>query len=226
MRMSPDKLAEMIDHTNLHADATEMDIEKLCDEARLYNFKSACVNPTNVELAVGNLKGSKTGVCAVIGFPLGAVTSKSKICEAEEAVLKGASELDMVMNIGQLKSGRKDLVKQDIQGVVGAAHGRIVKVILETALLTTDEKVEACLISREAGAGFVKTSTGFGGHKGATVEDVELLNKTVGKDLGVKASGGIKDLKNALNMINAGANRIGTSSGPQIMKELDKFYKL
>lgn len=219
MMMSPDDMAEVIDHTNLHADASQKDIEKLCDEARKYNFKCVCVNPTNIKLAVQNLRGSGIGVCSVIGFPLGAVTIKDKAYEAKEAVLDGASELDMVMNIGQLKSGKKERVMQDIQGVVDAADGRIVKVILETALLTSEEKVEGCFISREAGASFVKTSTGFGGQKGATVKDVELLKKTVGKDLGVKASGGIKDLKKALDMINAGANRIGTSSGVQIMKE-------
>ena len=219
MRMSPDKLALMIDHTNLHADASKFDINKLCDEAKVYNFNYVCVNPTNVELAFQNLSGSRIGVCSVIGFPLGAVTTKDKICEASEAVSAGATELDMVMNIGQLKSGRRELVKQDIQGVVGAAEGRTVKVILETAILTLEEKVEACLISREAGAGFVKTSTGFGGLEGATVEDVKLLRKTVGKDMGVKASGGIRDLKQAFKFINAGANRIGTSSGVQIMEE-------
>ena len=219
MRLSPGKLALMIDHTNLHADASKLDIEKLCDEGKMYNFNCVCVNPANIELAVKNLLGSKTGICSVIGFPLGAVTSKAKICEAEEAVLSGASQLDMVMNIGQLKSGREDLVKQDIQGVVEAADGRTVKVILETALLTEEEKVEACLISREAGAGFVKTSTGFSGLGGATVEDIKLIKKIVGNDMGIKASGGIKNLKQALELINAGADRIGTSGGVQIMEE-------
>ena len=219
MNISPDNLAEMIDHTNLNADASVMDIKKLCDGAVLYNFKCVCVNPTNVAMAFENLKGCKIGVCSVIGFPLGAVTTGDKVYETKEAVLNGASEIDMVMNIGQLKSGRKDMVKQDIHGVVEAAGGRVVKVILETALLSNEEKIDACLISREAGADFVKTSTGFGGLEGATLRDVELLRKIVGKDMGVKASGGIKDLKNSLDMLKAGANRIGTSHGVSIMDE-------
>ena len=155
----------------------------------------------------------------MIGFPLGAVTTGDKVHETKEAVLNGASELDMVMNIGQLKSGRKDMVKQDIQGVVEAAGGRVVKVILETALLSHEEKIDACIIAREAGADFVKTSTGFGDLEGATLGDVELFRKTVGKDMGVKASGGIRDLKKALDMLKAGANRIGTSHSVFIMDE-------
>ncbi len=219
MNISPDNLADMIDHTNLNAGASEMNIKNLCDEAVLYNFKCVCVNPANVAMAFENLKGSKIGVCSVIGFPLGAVTTGDKVHETKEAVLNGASELDMVMNIGQLKSGRKDMVKQDIQGVVEAAVGRVVKVILETALLSHEEKIDACIIAREAGADFVKTSTGFGDLEGATLGDVELLRKTVGKDMGVKASGGIRDLKKALDMLKAGANRIGTSHSVSIMDE-------
>jgi deoxyribose-phosphate aldolase len=218
--VSPHELAQMIDHTNLRPDATEEDIRRLCNEAKGYKFLCVCVNPTNIAQAVDYLKGSGIGVCAVIGFPLGAQTSKNKAYEAGEAIKTGASEVDMVMNIGKLKSGNEKLVRKDIQGVVEAAEGRIVKVILETALLTRAEKVKASLIVKKAGADFVKTSTGFGGLSGATVEDVKLLRETVGSDMGVKASGGIRDLETALKMIDAGANRIGTSSGMQIMKVL------
>jgi len=208
------ELAQMIDHTNLRPDATEEDIKRLCHEALEYKFRCVCVNPTNVSLAVDNLKGSKVGVCVVVGFPLGAQTSKTKSFEAEEAVGWGASEVDMVMNT------EEELVGLDIQGVVESSKGRIVKVILETALLTYQEKLKACLIAQIAGARFVKTSTGFGSLPGATVEDVKLLRETVGEDMGVKASGGIRNLETALKMIGAGANRIGTSSGVQIMGAL------
>lgn len=217
--ISVNELAQLIDHTNVYRDAIEEDIKILCEQAKKYKFKNVCVTPTNVTLAKRELTGHDIGICAVIGFPLGVQTSKTKAFEANEAIINGTSEIDMVMNVGQLKSGRKELVKQDIQGVVAAADGKIVKVILETALLTNEEKVEACLIAQEAGASFVKTSTGFGGLEGATVKDVQLLRKTVAKDMGVKASGGIRDLDTVLKMIDAGANRIGTSSGVQIMKE-------
>lgn len=219
MMISPSKLAGMIDHTNVGGAATEEDVKRLCDEAKEYKFRCVCVTPTNVALAVKNLKGSGVEVCSVIGFPLGIQTSKTKAFEAGEAVRLGASEVDMVMNIGQLKSGKDEVVSRDIQGVVEAAEGRIVKVILETALLTRQEKVKASLIVQDAGADFVKTSTGFGGLTGATVEDVILLRETVGRDMGVKASGGIRDLDTALKMMDAGANRIGTSSGVQIMED-------
>lgn len=218
--ISPEKLAQLIDHTNVRVDATEEDIKKLCNQAKMYNFKSVCVTPTNVSLARKLLKDYSIGICAVIGFPLGVQTPKTKAFEAREAVFHGATEIDMVMNIGMLKSGREDMVREDVQGVVGATDDRIVKVILETALLTSDEKVKACLIAEEAGADFVKTSTGFGGLTGATVEDVILLRETVGTDMGVKASGGIRNLKTVLEMLDAGANRIGTSSGVQIMNDL------
>lgn len=214
------ELAQMIDHTNLRPDATEEDIKRLCHEALEYEFRCVCVNPTNVPMVVDNLEGSGVGVCAVVGFPLGAQTSKTKSFEAEEAVGWGASEVDMVMNMGLLKSGKEELVGLDIQGVVESSKGKIVKVILETALLTYQEKLKACLIAQIAGAHFVKTSTGFGGLPGATVEDVKLLRETVGEDMGVKASGGIRDLETALKMIEAGANRIGTSSCVQIMEAL------
>lgn len=214
------ELAQMIDHTNLRPDATEEDIKRLCHEALEYKFRCVCVNPTNVPMAVDTLEGSGVGVCAVVGFPLGAQTSKTKSFEAEEAIGWGAFEVDMVMNMGLLKSGKEELVGLDIQGVVESSKGRIVKVILETALLTYQEKLKACLIAQIAGAHFVKTSTGFGGLPGATVEDVKLLRETVGEDMGVKASGGIRDLETALKMIEAGANRIGTSSGVHIMEAL------
>jgi deoxyribose-phosphate aldolase len=158
-------------------------------------------------------------VCAVVGFPLGIQTPKTKAFETMEVVSKGADEIDMVMNIGGLKSKRDELVKEDIQGVVESASGRIVKVILETALLTDAEKVNACLIAKKAGVDFVKTSTGFGGLSGATIKDVSLMRKTVGAKMGIKAAGGIRDLKTAIAMIDAGATRIGTSTGVEIMKE-------
>jgi deoxyribose-phosphate aldolase len=214
-----DDMAQMIDHTNVKGDASEEDIKKLCNEALEYNFASACVTPTNVSLARKLLKYSDVKVCAVVGFPLGIQTSKTKAFEAMEIVSKGADEIDMVMNIGGLKSNREELVKEDIHGVVESAEGRIVKVILETALLTNEEKVNACLIAKKAGANFVKTSTGFGGLSGATIEDVTLMRKTVGAKMSVKAAGGIRDMKTAQAMINAGATRIGTSTGVKIMKE-------
>ncbi len=220
--LSPQNLAKMIDHTNVRPDATEEAINKLCSEAKQYNFACACVTPTNVIIAKKLLRGSDVQVCAVIGFPLGVQTPKTKAFETMEAVSKGASEIDMVINIGGLKSGREELVKEDIEGVIEAAAGRTVKVILETALLTDDEKVKACLIAKKAGADFVKTSTAYGGLSGATVEDVTLMRKTVGPEMGIKAAGGIRDLKTALEMIDAGATKIGTSTGVQIMQELLK----
>lgn len=214
---SPHKIAKMIDHTNLKPDATIEDIKKLCSEAKSYDFASVCVNPTNVTLSVEFLKDSDVRVCTVVGFPLGANTSKTKAFETGEAIKNGASEIDMVMNIGALKSRNYELVKEDIEGVVKAAKGSIVKVILENALLDKKEKIKACLIAKEAGAHFVKTSTGFG-YPGATTEDVALMRRTVPK-MGVKASGGIRDLKTTLDMIKAGATRIGTSTGVAIMEE-------
>ncbi|HHY01201.1 MAG TPA: deoxyribose-phosphate aldolase [Methanothermobacter sp.] len=214
-----EELAGMIDHTNVQRDATDEDIKVLCHEADDYNFSCVCVTPTQVVLAQELLDNSDTQVCAVIGFPFGVQTSQAKFFEAEEAVNNGASELDMVMNIGALKSGHHSLVQADIAGVVNAAQGRVVKVILETALLTDDEKITSCQLAREAGAHYVKTSTGFG-VGGATVEDVLLMRDTVGMEMGVKASGGIRDLETTLNMIDAGASKIGTSTGVQIMEDL------
>lgn len=217
--ISTSKLAQMIDHTNVRGDATEEDIGTLCSEAMMYNFSCACVTPTNVILAKKLLTGCDVGVCVVVGFPLGVQTPKTKAFETMEAVSQGASQIDMVMNIGGLKSGREELVREDIQGVVEAASGKTVKVILETALLTDEEKIKACLIAKKADADFVKTSTGFGGLSGATVDDVALMRRTVGTKMGVKASGGIRDLKTALAMIDAGATKIGTSTSVQIIEE-------
>lgn len=210
-------LARFIDHTLLKPDATEEQIAKVCSEAMENDFYSVCINPYWVPLATGLLEGTSVKVCTVIGFPLGATTTKAKAFEAEEAVAQGAAEVDMVMNVGALKSGDYDLVRNDIQTVVKTVHGRaIVKVILETCLLNETEKIKACELSVAAGAHFVKTSTGFG-PGGATVEDISLMRRVVGPDIGVKASGGIRDYDTAIAMIKAGATRIGTSSGVKII---------
>lgn len=217
--ISIEELAGMIDHTNVQRDATDADIEVLCHEADDYDFSCVCITPTHASLASELLENSNTQVCVVIGFPFGVQTPHAKAFETEEAVENGASELDMVLNIGALKSGHYPLVQADIAGVVGAARGCVVKVILETALLTREEKITACQLAREAGAHYVKTSTGFG-VTGATVEDVKLMRETVGMEMGVKAAGGIRDLKTAMAMIDAGASKIGTSTGVQIMEDL------
>lgn len=217
----PEELAKIIDHTNLKPDACLKDIEKLCEEARNYNFASVCVNPANVSYAAHLLDETDIKICTVISFPLGASTSKIKFFETKNAVESGASEIDMVMNIGALKSGHIEEVESDIGSVLAAAGGSVVKVIIETALLTEEEKINACNLVKEAGAHFIKTSTGFG-YSGATVEDIKLIKETVGSSMGIKASGGIRDLKTALLMIDAGATRIGTSSGVQIMKEINR----
>lgn len=221
MMISIEELAGMIDHTNVQRDATDDDIRELCQEADDYDFSCVCVTPTQASLASELLENSHTNVCVVIGFPFGVQTPHAKAFEAEEAVASGASELDMVMNIGALKSEHYSLVQADIAAVVGAARGHVVKVILETALLTRDEKITACQLAREAGAHYVKTSTGFG-VDGATVEDVKLMRETVGMEMGVKAAGGIRDLETAIAMIDAGASKIGTSTGVQIMEDLLK----
>lgn len=219
--ISPEKLASMIDHTNIKPDATVKDINNLCYDVMEYNFSSACVTPTNVALAHEILKSTDINVCSVIGFPFGANKSEIKAFEALVAVEDGAVELDMVMNIGALKSCADSLVKRDIEGVVESADGMVVKVILETALLTNNEKIRACNISKEAGADYIKTSTGIG-YPGANISDISLIREIVGHDMGVKASGGIRNLNTVLDMINAGASKIGTSTGPAIMKELEK----
>jgi len=217
---SPDKLAKMIDHTNVKGDTTQSDIKKLCREAIKYGFSCACVTPTNVKLAKSLLNGSDVDVCVVVGFPAGVQSPKTKAFESHEAISNGASEIDMVMNIGALKSGMDELVREEIKGVVEASDGNTVKVILETALLNDEEKVRACLIAKDVGADYVKTSTAYGGLSGATVGDIKLIRKTIGSEMKIKAAGGIRDLKTALEMIEAGANKIGTSAGVQIIEEL------
>jgi deoxyribose-phosphate aldolase len=212
-------LANMIDHTLLKPDATQQEVAQLCFEARKYEFASVCVNPTWVPLCAQLLQASRVKVCTVIGFPLGATSSETKAFETETAIRQGATEIDMVINIGALKARDLETVAKDIRGVVKAAHSHniIVKVIIETALLTDEEKTIACLISKEADADFVKTSTGFAGG-GATVHDVELMRKTVGPEMGVKASGGVRTFEDADAMIKAGATRIGASAGVKIIQ--------
>jgi deoxyribose-phosphate aldolase len=211
-------IAKMIDHTLLKANTTKEQIVKLCEEAKQYNFASVCVNPTWVATAAELLKGTDVKVCTVIGFPLGANTPETKAFETKDAIEKGATEVDMVINIGALKDGNDELVERDIRAVVEAAKGKaLVKVIIETCLLTEEEKVRACELAVKAGADFVKTSTGFS-TGGATVEDIALMRKTVGPEIGVKASGGVRDLQGAEAMIQAGATRIGTSSGVAIIQ--------
>jgi len=217
--ISREALASMIDHTLLKPDARPEQIERLCEEAVENGFATVCVNGAWVALAAECLAGSPVRVDAVAGFPLGAGTSSSKAFEAEDAVGNGATEIDMVIDVGALKAGLADVVAGDIEAVVAAvADAGIVKVILETCLLEDAEKVRACEIARDAGAAFVKTSTGFASG-GATAPDVALMRRTVGEELGVKASGGIRTREQALAMIRAGANRLGTSSGVQIVAE-------
>lgn len=205
-------IAGMIDHTILKADATEEQVKKICSEAIQYKFASVCVNSCYIPLVASQLKGSGVKVCSVVGFPLGAMSSASKAAETKDVVDNGADEVDMVINVGALKSKNYDYVKKDIAAVVAAAKGKAhVKVIIETCLLTDEEKVEACKLSVEAGADFVKTSTGFS-TGGATAEDISLMRKTVGPNIGVKASGGIRDYATAVKMIEAGASRIGASA--------------
>jgi deoxyribose-phosphate aldolase len=216
----PRDIARAIDHTLLKAEATRAQIETLCAEARQHGFATVCVNPAWVPLCADLLRGSDTGVCTVVGFPLGATLPEVKAYEAARVVAAGAVEVDMVVNIGALKSGDYRLVARDVAGVVDASHrgGAIVKVIIEAALLDDDEKVKACVLSQEGGADFVKTSTGFG-PGGATAADVSLMRRVVGRDMGVKAAGGVKDLKSAQAMLEAGADRIGASVGVKIVQE-------
>jgi deoxyribose-phosphate aldolase len=211
-----EKLSAYIDHTILKPDATTADIVKLCAEAVKYRFAAVCINPCHVVTAVQELRGTPVKVCTVIGFPLGATTSAVKAFEAAEAVAAGAAEVDMVLNIGALKGGDEAYILADIAAVVEAARGSTVKVILETALLTEEEKVLACRLAQKAGAHYVKTSTGFG-PGGATAGDIRLMRETVGPAMGVKASGGVRTREAALEMIDAGATRIGTSSGITIL---------
>lgn len=211
-------LAGLIDHTLLKPDARRDDIIKLCREALQYNFCTVCINPGWVRLAADILRGSAVKVCTVAGFPLGAGLPDVKAYETRRAILDGAAEVDMVINLGALKSRESGLVTRDIRSVVQAAedHGAQIKVILETCLLNTGEKIEACRLSKAAGAHFVKTSTGFSSG-GAKVEDIRLMRQTVGKEMGVKASGGIRSRQDAMKMIEAGASRLGTSSGVLIV---------
>ena len=212
-------IARYIDHTILKPEATPEDVKKLCREAKEYNFASVCVNASYAKLVSTELDGSEVKTCVVVGFPLGAMTKEAKAFETAEAINNGASEIDMVINIGSLKTKNYELLKADIEAVVNAAKGKaLVKVIIEACLLTNEEKIKACEISKEAGADFVKTSTGFSAG-GATKEDIALMRKTVGEDLGVKASGGIRDFKTAMDMINAGASRIGASASISIVNE-------
>lgn len=211
------KKAQMIDHTLLKADATKEQIEALVKEAKEYHFKSVCINPAWVSHAAKQLKDTDVLVCTVIGFPLGATTSAVKAFETKDALANGAGEIDMVINIGALKDGDDERVKADIRAVVEAADGTLVKVILETCLLNEEEIVRACELSVQAGADFVKTSTGFS-TGGATVADVALMRKTVGPDIGVKASGGVRSAQDFIAMVEAGATRIGASSGISIVK--------
>lgn len=214
------EVARYIDHTLLKPDATRDEILKICEEGVRFGFASVCINPTWVREAACALRGSGVKVCTVIGFPLGANAPDTKAYEARRAIFDGASELDMVINVGALKSGDHDMVSRDIKGVVDITHefGYICKVIIETAILTEDEKVSACLIAKEAGADFVKTSTGFS-KGGATAADVALMRRVVGGQMGVKASGGVRDLKQAQDLIRAGATRIGASVGVKIIQE-------
>lgn len=213
-------VAGLIDHTLLKPDATAKEIEKLCREAAEWRFATVCVNPTWVALAASKLRGADVGVCAVVGFPLGATTPDVKQYEARRAIFDGASEIDMVINIGALKSGDLRLASEDIRGVVWAcrACGVTSKVIIEAALLTDEEKVTACTLARAAGADFVKTSTGFG-PGGATVADVALMRRVVGEQMGVKAAGGVRDLEQMKAMVAAGATRIGASAGVRIVQQ-------
>lgn len=213
------KVAGMIDHTLLKANATKEEVVKLVEEANQYKFASVCVNPTWVKTAAELLKDvPEVKVCTVIGFPLGASTPETKAFETKNAIENGATEVDMVINIGALKDGDEELAERDIRAVVDAAKGKaLTKVIIETALLSDEEKVKACELAVKAGADFVKTSTGFS-TGGATVEDIRLMRETVGPEIGVKASGGVRSREDALNLIEAGATRIGASSGVAIVK--------
>jgi deoxyribose-phosphate aldolase len=216
------EIAAWIDHTLLKPEATAAQIKKLCEEARQYHFATVCVNPVYVSLARGLLDGSGVAVCAVVAFPLGAALPEDKAYETRRVIQNGAVEVDMVINLGALKGEAYGLVLNDILAVTDTAHehGAKVKVIIETALLTRREKILACLLAQAAGADFVKTSTGFG-PGGATVEDVDLMRRVVGPAMGVKAAGGIRTLKDALAMIEAGANRIGASASVAIMSEVN-----
>ncbi|RED64168.1 deoxyribose-phosphate aldolase [Cohnella lupini] len=215
--MTPEQIAGMIDHTLLSAVSTESEIIRICGEAKQYGFATVCVNPFWVPLASRELAGSTVGLTTVIGFPLGASRTESKAAEAADAIQAGATEIDMVLNVGALKSGLVAAVKRDIEAVVSVCKGKaLVKVIIETCYLSDEEKQQASLLCKEAGADFVKTSTGFG-TGGATVEDIALIRHVVGPDMGIKASGGVRDLEIARKLIQAGATRLGASSSIAIV---------
>jgi deoxyribose-phosphate aldolase len=213
-------IARLIDHTLLKPEATRDDIRKLCLEALKFGFASVCINPWNVSQAAEILRGSEVRVCTVVGFPLGATLPQVKVYETEECIKLGAQEIDMVINVGALRSGLTDAVEADIRGVAEAAHrgGAICKVILETAFLNTEEKVRGCIAAKNAGADFVKTSTGFG-PGGATAEDVRLMRAVVGEEIGVKAAGGVRSLEDLQKMVEAGATRIGASASVKILEQ-------
>lgn len=212
-------ISKYIDHTILKADVKKEEIKKICDEAKEYGFFSVCVNGSNVAFAYNELKETDVKVAAVVGFPLGAMTAEAKAFETKDVIEKGAQEIDMVINIGALKEGNEEEVLEDIKAVVDAAGNKaIVKVIIETCLLTKEEKILACNLAKKAGAHFVKTSTGFS-TGGATVEDIKLMREIVGPEIGVKASGGVRDLSTVLAMIEAGATRIGASASVSIVKD-------
>lgn len=213
--------AKYIDHTLLKPDCKDENIEKLCNEARNYGFKSVCINPSYIPLCKKLLEGSDVLVCTVVGFPLGATSTYSKVEETKKAVDDGADEIDMVINISRLKEKDDAYTLNEIKAIKQACQGRTLKVIIETCLLSEEEKVRACLLAKKAGADFVKTSTGFS-TGGATKEDIALMRKTVGPDMGVKASGGVRDAQGFMDMVNAGATRIGASAGIKIMEELNK----
>jgi deoxyribose-phosphate aldolase len=217
MNMKPEALCRYFDHTILNPDATRAEVVQICKQALEYNFFSVCVNPVHIKLVSHELENSDVKVCSVVGFPLGAARPDIKAAETRAAVADGAHEIDMVINVGALKDNDLILVENDIRAVVEAAQGRAVKVIIETCLLTREQKIKACQIAEKAGAAFVKTSTGFSSG-GATCEDVALMKKTIGSQMKIKASGGIKTYEQAIAMIEAGADRIGASAGVDIIE--------
>ncbi|PKK40317.1 Deoxyribose-phosphate aldolase [Clostridiaceae bacterium JG1575] len=219
MQYTKQELAKTMDHTLLRADATKKEVEKLCQEALEWGTFSVCINPCNIPLAKELLAESQVAVCTVVGFPLGQMTTEAKAFETAEAVFAGADEVDMVINVGRLKDGDFDYVRDDIQSVVQSANGKLTKVILETCLLTPEEIRTASKLAQEAGADFVKTSTGFS-KGGATVEAVRMMREVVGPKMGVKASGGIRTLADAKAMLEAGATRLGVSASGAILSEL------
>ena len=221
MPLTEREVAKLIDYTLLKPDATQDEIRRLCEEALEYQFASVCVNPWNVAQSAELLRGSAVKVCTVVGFPLGATLPEVKVFEAQKSIERGAQEIDMVINIGALKSGRVGALEADIHGVVAASHhsGAICKVIIETCLLTRDEKIQASLAAKNAGADFVKTSTGFS-TAGATPEDVRLIRETIGPETGIKAAGGVRTLEDLQKMVEGGATRIGASAGVRIIQQL------